>query len=466
MNLVREPGSYRDPAGEVYLLGERVFRSVNPIARLQYEAIRDAGLYKKSVQLGFLIDTWELARENWPSELASSEFVIEHARIPFISYPYEWSFEQLRSAALHHLDFQLMLLSNDAALSDASAYNVQFVGARPVFIDALSIVPYTDGQFWTGHRQFCEQFLNPLLLTAITGVAFNSWYRGALEGISSADLAAVIPLSKKTSWNMISQVVLPARLEQAALQRAIDIQTPAKNPKRLSRTAYGGFLTQLRNWIVRLKQQRRRPTVWADYAFNNTYETEEAAAKRKVIEQFCAKLHPNTVIDLGCNTGDYSLTALQSGAKSVIGVDFDSTAVDRAFERAREGKHSFLPLLLSASNPSPDLGWNQRERAGFAKRARADAVIALAFEHHLAIQKNVPLDQVIDWICGLAATGIIEFVPKNDQTIVQMLALRGDIFPGYTEEAFVKALDSRAEIVSKAVVSRSGRALYEFAIRQ
>lgn len=463
MDLVREPGSYRDPAGEVYLLGERVLRTVNPVARRQYEAVRDAGLYEKAVELGFLVDTWEVARPHWPIELADSDYVLEHARIPFISYPYEWSFEQLRSAALHHLDFQLMLLSQDAALSDASAYNIQFVGTRPVFIDALSIIPYTDGQFWGGHRQFCEQFLNPLLFTATTGVAFNWWYRGTLEGIPSSDLAAVIPFRKKLGWNMISQVVLPARLERSAAQQADDIQLRASRQKRLPRAAYRGFLTQLRNWIAGLKQQAKQATTWANYASNNTYEAEEAAAKRKIIEQFCAKLHPNTIIDLGCNTGDYSLAALQGGARLVIGVDFDSNAVNRAFERAREGQHAFLPLLLNASNPSPDLGWNQRERMGFAKRARADAVIALAFEHHLAIRKNVPLDQVVGWICGMADHGIIEFVPKDDPTIMQMLALRGDIFPGYTEAAFMRALGSRAQIVGKTTISRTGRILYEFA---
>ena len=104
----------------------------------------------------------------------------------------------------------------------------------------------------------------------------------------------------------------------------------------------------------------------------------------------------------------------------------------------------------------------QAERAGFGKRVRVDGVIALAFEHHLAIAKNVPLPQVVEWLVERAPTGIIEFVPKIDPTVQKMLALREDIFDDYTIEAFTTALSQRGRIVKQKEVSQSGRTLFVF----
>jgi ribosomal protein L11 methylase PrmA len=168
------------------------------------------------------------------------------------------------------------------------------------------------------------------------------------------------------------------------------------------------------------------------------------------------------VWDIGCNTGDYSVAALQAGARSAIGFDFDQGALDIAFDRARSERRNFLPLFLDATNPAPDQGWSQAERRGLGARAAADAVLALALIHHMAISKNVPLDQVVSWLTSLAPSGVIEFVPKSDPMVVELLRLRADIFPDYNEEQFVRSLQQRARIVASETVSASGRKLFAF----
>ncbi|TWH31335.1 Ribosomal protein L11 methylase [Aminobacter sp. J15] len=458
----RNLGSFRDPSGSVYTLGSRIFRTVNEVAREAYEKVRDAGVIGEFTSEGRIVGSREVPRSEWPFEFPSAAYLIEHDRVPFISYPYEWSFSELKAAALHHLDLQIDLLKRDVVLSDATAYNVQFVGPDPVFIDLLSLRPYREGEFWQGHRQFCEQFLNPLILRSVLGVPHNAWFRGSLEGIPTLHLANMLPLRKRLSWNMLSQVVMPAKLEQRALNAPDESIEKAKSNTRLSRTAYNGFLVQLRNWIARMEPADTGKTVWGEYAHTHTYTDEEARAKKAAIQQFAAAVKPARLIDLGCNTGDYSVAALEGGAQSVIGFDFDQRAVDLAYSRAREQKLNYLPLWLDAANPSPDQGWKQGERSGFASRAKADALIALAFEHHLAIGRNVPLDDVVDWLVGIAPVGIIEFVPKNDSTVQKMLALREDIFPDYTEEVFEAALARRAAIVGKKVISASGRTLFQY----
>ena len=449
-------------AGHVYEMDGRILRTVNACARRDYEAVRDSGAVAQSVASGFLIASEELEPAERPAALSHADYVLEHPRIAYISYPYEWSFGQLKAAALHHLDFQLSLFDRGVSLSDATAYNIQFVGTKPVFIDLLSLTPYTEGDFWFGHRQFCEQFLNPLLLRALLGIPHNAWYRGALEGISTIDLARIVPLRKRFSWNVLSQVILQAKLERNALGAPDAAVSKVQANKRFSKAAYRGFLLQLRNWIAKLEPADTGKTVWGEYAQTHTYSREEADAKKDFVMQFAADVKPKVLVDLGCNTGDYALAALQGGAEYVVGFDFDQRAIDLAYARAVEGGHAFTPLWLDASNPSPDQGWRQAERPGFNQRTKADALVALAFEHHLVIAKNTPMAQVMDWLVAIAPQGIIEFVPKNDSTVKKMLALRKDIFDDYSEEHFKALLEQRADIVSVKRVSQSGRTLYRY----
>lgn len=459
----RDDGSFRDPSGYVFRAGGRTFRTVNQCAFDDYRFVRDSGLLKKLADARWLVDCEEVDRSVLGGAAdADCRVVLEHPTLPFVSYPYEWSFPALKAAALFHLDLQLKALESGVALSDASAYNVQFVGAQPKFIDILSFRPYREGEFWLAHRQFCEQFLNPLLLRSYLGVAHNAWYRGSLEGITTAELNRLLPWWRKClSWNAFSQVYLQAAMQSSAIARPkADLQSV--KARKLPRSSFVGLLTQLRNWIAGLVPADTGLTVWGNYASDNTYSSAEASVKRKFVSEFVARTQPRLVWDLGCNTGDYSAAALAAGARSVIGFDFDQRALEVAFSRAQAEKLDFLPLFLDAANPSPGQGWDERERKGMQVRASADAIVALAFEHHLAIGRNVPLPQVVAWLCSLAPRGVIEFVRKDDPTVQQMLSLRQDIFQDYTEEAFTAALRREARIVKSEAVTSAGRRLFWF----
>ncbi len=459
MTVAADAGSFRDPAGQVFIDLDRVYRTINEPAVQDYERLRDEGLLARLVEKGWLIASREVAPAVLGELAGRARYVVEHRPLPYVSFPYEWSFAALRSAALLHLDLHLEALAAGATLADASAYNVQFRGARPVFIDLLSLRCRREGELWLGHRQFCEQFLNPLLLRALLGVPHNAWYRGSLEGIPTTDLARLLPWRSRWSWNLLAHVLLQARLHHKAMQRPAGSIEKARR-SRLSPTAFQGLLGQLRRWIGRLEPAGTAPSTWSDYARCHGYAAAEEAAKRSFVEAFIARTRPGLLFDLGCNTGDYAALALGAGARRVIGFDFDQQALDAAFRRAQAEDLDFLPLFLDAANPSPDQGWRQRERPGFASRAKADALLALAFGHHLAIARNLPLDQTVAWLVGLAPRGVIEFVPKDDPTVARMLALREDIFQGYTEREFVDCLSRQARIVSSATVSQHGRRLF------
>jgi ribosomal protein L11 methylase PrmA len=454
----RDAGSFRDRAGEIYLSGGRIFRSINQAAAPEYEILRERGFYKSAASAGFFVGAEEVELSLFDDRPTSARYLVEHPRLDFISYPYEWSFAQLRAAALLHLDLQLFALEADVVLSDASAYNVQFVGSRPVFIDLLSFRRYRDGEYWSAHRQFCEQFLNPLLLRSVLGIPHNAWFRGSVEGVATAELSRLIPLRKGFSGAVFWNVVLPSRLQRAATRW--DSLATAGATRKLPRTAYRRMLTTLRNYIDGLIPAEEKAGGWQDYADNNSYSPDEAEIKRQLVIRFVRQNKPQCLWDMGCNTGAYAAAAIDAGAGRVVGFDSDPRSLDKAFQRALDHSLPFVPLYLDAANPSPGQGWNEAERKSLKDRGGCDAILALAFVHHLAIGRNVPIDWVVQWITGLSGSGLIEFVPKHDPTIRKMLAFREDIFSDYTESAFADALGKRARICHVETISGTGRKVY------
>jgi ribosomal protein L11 methylase PrmA len=427
-----------------------------PVARDDFDFVRSTGLIDALVSSGRLV-----AEEQVDVSVlgdVGAAYVLEHPKLPFISYPYEWPFGALKDAALLQLDIHLAALEHGVSLSDASAYNVQFLGARPIFIDSLSFRRYLDGEFWTAHRQFCDQFLNPLLLQSILGVPYNAWYRGSLEGIDAEALNDVLPWYSKMRWGVLTNVVMQAGLQRKS--RADDGALRRAQAKKLPLVGYKELLGSMRRFVSKLAPRHGHDTDWQRYADDNSYQAEERKAKTRFVSEFVEKTNPRMLWDMGCNSGDYSVAALEAGASRAIGFDFDYKAANAAYGRAADNKLEFTPLVLDAANPSPGQGWSQAERAGLEERRSADALLALALVHHLAIGKNVPMADVLDWLIGLAPTGVIEFVQKTDPMVQELLRLREDIFEDYGQEAFEFCLGERARIVRAETVSAAGRRLY------
>jgi ribosomal protein L11 methylase PrmA len=385
--------------------------------------------------------------------------VVEHEALRLVTYPYEWSFGALKAAALLHLDVHLEALTAGFTLCDGSAYNVQFIGPRPVFIDLLSLRGYEEGSYWLGHRQFCEQFLNPLLLRSALGVAHNAYLRGSLEGIPAEVMARLLPIRWALRWTVFANVILPARLQHRARKGATN--TAARSSAGLSLPVLQGLLRQLRRFIAGL-EPRRSGGIWEDYARANSYNSEAYDRKRAFVKRFASAHRPAMLLDLGCNTGDFSIAALDSGAGSAIGFEGDADTLEIAYRRVSDGAHAFLPLYQDLANLAPSQGWNGRERTAVQDRIKVDAVLALAVLHHLALARNVPLAWALDWVVGLAPRGVVEFVPPDDPMAVQLLGRRSADALGYSEASFVHHLSQRAAIRESTALPGSGRRLYAF----
>ncbi|WP_394727069.1 class I SAM-dependent methyltransferase [Altererythrobacter sp. GH1-8] len=454
-----EPGSFRDPAGRVFKQEGRVFRAVFEPGREAFEKAREAGVYNWAVDKGFLVAMEDVAPETLDWDGEKPAYLLEHPALDFISYPYEWTFSQLKRAALFHLDFHLKLLERDFTLTDATAYNVQFVHTRPVFIDHLSIQPYKEGSLWAGQRQFAMQFFCPLLLWAKCGIAPNAWYRGNLEGISPEELAPLLPFKARMSFTVMGHVTVPAKLQRKAI--ANDGVPAASSNRKLSKQAFTALLTGLRHYIAKLEAPGLS-TVWGGYDVDNSYDEARRSEKHRFVSDFVSEVKPGTLFDLGCNSGDYSQAAIDAGAGQVVGFDFDFGALEQAYARFSQSKANVLSLWLDATNPSPAQGWASAERMSFGERSKADAMVALAFIHHLAIAKNVPLDMAVDWLMAMAPQGVIEFPGKGDAMVQRLLSTREDIFPNYTLEAFRACVERRGRIVKEHRIASSERYLVQY----
>jgi ribosomal protein L11 methylase PrmA len=462
---VLDPGSFRDPSGAVIMAGDRVFRAIAPSAWPHIDAAWSSGVLARSIANGDVIRTWPIDGADVPAAVRDAHPApgcrwVEHEPVPFWSYPYEWPFSLLKRAALHHLDLHLTLLESGMTLSDASAYNIQFRGSRPVFIDVLSLCVYREGDYWKGYRQFCEQFLNPLLLGAMRGIPYNAWFRGTLEGIPVEDMARLVPWRARLSLPTLLHVILHARLS-ARKDTLEGSAAPAKR-RPLPEPALVWMLKGLRRWIASLQPRGVTTTAWSTYDRNTSYSDSETAAKHAFVADYVGPRKPTEIIDFGCNTGAYSETALSAGAGRVIGLDLDRAALEQAVSRADARNLNLLPLFLDALNPSPSKGWAQAERKGFQDRAHADGLLGLALLHHIVIGRNVPLPRAVAWLASLARSGVIEFVPKADPMVQRMLAYREDIFPSYDVKTFRAELGRSARIVREAAVSSSGRTLFEY----
>lgn len=453
-------GSFRDPSNRVFELDGEIYRAIFNSAKAEFLDIEKSGIVKKLIDKSFLIETFELEKSNTlysHHELSDVYTILKHKKIPFISYPYEWCFEQLKRAAIFHLDMQLYLLENSFHLKDSSAFNIQFIGNKPIFIDFFSIKKYTEGEYWIGYKQFCENFLNPLILSSKKKVFYNDIFRSSLEGISSTTLNNILSLRDKFSFNIFSHVVLQSKYEQKILSNEKDTIKKFKSLKKLPKKNLISMILLLRNWIKTLKMKSSR-TAWSEYSFINTYKEDERKKKINSVKKFINKIKPNLVVDLGCNTGDYSIAALESGAKYAVGFDFDFESLNKSQDRS----NYFLPLWFDAANPSPNQGFMENERDGFERRVKSDALISLAFIHHLVIAKNVSVKMFVKWISKISDFGLLEFVPKNDETVKKMLISKEDIYMDYNIDNLIKNLENNFKIENIEQISSSGRQIIEY----
>ena len=458
--IVPDPGSFRDRSARIFHAGEAVYRGLTAEALADWKQLSRTRFFESFTAQGRIVKTEVPPLEDLPSEpeLRGWEAVLRHQRIPFISYPYEWSFGMLREAALLQLDLLAAALDEQMTLKDASPFNVQWIGAQPVFIDIASFTRLRAGEPWIGYRQFCQLYLNPLLLFAYKGVSFHAWLRGSLEGIDLNDFRRLMSLRDLLRPGVLTHVVMHSRLQDR-------YAGTEKNVRRVLHDA--GFTTSImRTNVNRMRRlvsalpSPGRQSAWTSYATNNTYDEQDEAGKVAFVGAVVQTVRSRRVWDLGCNTGRFSSLAA-AHADYVVAVDADHAVIDALYRRlAMEGIRNVLPLVANVASPSPALGWRGVERQPLEARGRPDLVLCLALVHHLSITANLPLVEIVDWLAGLGARLVIEFVTREDPMVMRLLQQSTAIHNDYDPAIFEAALTRRYIIERRTALPSGTRILF------
>lgn len=441
--------SYRDTAGFIFLYEGMLYRYVQPVYETHYTRLMNSGLYDELVKKAKLIPHQEIPDTEKFGFTGGRVLLPE--QIPFISYPYEWSFNMWKDAALLTLQIAIAALKKEMILKDATPFNIQFHKGKPVFIDTLSFENYDEGKPWAAYRQFSECFLGPLLLMRYCHPDTAKIFTVYPNGIPMDVLVSLLP--KRSKWNL--NTFLHVHL-QAKISGKRNSNNTEKN--KFSKQKLEILLRGLENYVGKLSA-RKIKTTWDDYYTGTILGDDYLKAKTELVKSFIKEFDFTNVIDLGANDGHFSL--LFGNDKNVIATDADSNCINELYIKIeQDGRSNILPMVNNLTTPSPSIGWNNTERESITSRMKADLVLALALLHHLAIAGNVPLQLIADWLVPVAPFLIIEFVPKSDEKVKLLLQNRKDIFDDYNLEQFKAIFGDKFQFLKEEKVGSTERVLF------
>lgn len=456
----KESSSFRDPSGFIFRQDGHLYRQVNLAYKDDYDHLMGSGLYKKLTNAGMMIphsETEAVALQN-----NAGYKIIAPQEVPFISYPYEWSFSQLKDAALLTLEIQQQAMKDGMTLKDASAYNVQFVKGRPMLIDTLSFTRYVADQPWVAYRQFCQHFLCPLALMGYREVRLNKLMQTFIDGIPLELASRLLPKMMLKNTGIWLHIHMHAYSQQ---NLSGSMQASRIRQAKVKKEALEALCDSLRHTVDRIRWNPGK-TYWADYYKHTNYQHAGFEFKKNFIRDAAHIVKPRVVWDLGANTGIFSRQCADLTEGLVVSSDYDAGAVEINYlENRKANIRNILPLVVDLNNPSPDIGWENRERISFIERGPADLVLALALVHHLAISNNLPLARIASFLARVGKNLVIEFISKDDSQVQKLLATRDDIFTDYSLENFVDAFSTDFVQVKREQIPDSMRELFLFSRR-
>lgn len=458
-------GSFKDPGGRVYRVvreagGERIVRGLSRDAAGTLEQLLAEPFFRKLAAGGEVVRTRlldpeapaarDVLREGWSA-------AAEHEPVDFVTWPYEWPFSMLQDAASLQLRVLRTAAANGWLLKDATPFNVQWIGARPVFIDVPSFVPWEEGEYWRGYRQFCATFLTPLLLAAHLGIPFQPLLRSRLEGIPPQEASRYFYGRRRFKRGVPSHVWFPAAAERRVRRRG-GASAPAA-PRRQPKTVLLALLDSLERLVGGLS---RGPadSDWSQYAGSHSYDAADFERKQEFVRRHAAALRPGLTWDLGANTGAFARIAAEHSG-TVVAVDGDPEAVELLYRELRQGgPRNVVPLVMDLANLSPGQGWAGRERPAFDARRSPDLVLGLALVHHMRVAANIPLPLFLDWLRSLDAAVILEFVGRDDEMFSKLLENKREDYADYTAGNFESEVRARFSVRDRLQLKGGLRELF------
>jgi hypothetical protein len=457
--LHQDSGSFRDPLSRVFVGNGEVVRAFTAVGAKDIEKVWKKPSIQNALASGELIESNLVS----PASVGLNDpwvTAMTHPLIPFISYPYEWTFSMLKDAAQLQLKLTRETLADGIGLKDATPYNVQFIGSRPQFIDAGSFEKRRKGDPWYGYRQFCEMYLYPLMMQGYLGVGFQQFLRGSVNGISPDTMRKLLPASiRRPRKGRLTHVVLHA----AAQNRFADSDNNMKSDAAkagMNAQVLDATLRKLQGIVKKISLGDKKST-WSEYSERGHYIESSLDEKQKFVRDAVASAPRKQVWDIGCNDGVFSRIAA-AHSDYVVAMDADPLVVDRLYNTLKAEKNEqILPLYVDLTDSGGGVGWRGQERPGVFDRGRPDIVMALAVIHHMAITFHVPLASQLDMFRDLTPELIIEMPHADDPMVRKLLTNKRDgIHDDFTLEEFERLLNERFTVKSKMLLSSGTRTIF------
>lgn len=452
--MLPQPISYKDNKAFVYKKDNKYYRCLFNSYKEEYECLMNSGLYKELLEKDLIISHSELSFDETINSSEGIFKIIYPEQIAFVSYPYEWTFSQWKDTCITLLSINLIALKYGMILKDATPYNFVFKNNRCILLDTSSFTFYNEGKPWLAYKQFCEEMLSPLLLMKYKGFEWSRLYRTAITGFSLNFVSTQLPL--KSGFNFLS--FWHIHLHSFFSKKSSNSQKlSAKNSKEQVVSLQKLLLLKINS----LHNNKKHKSNWNNYYQTGIESNKYSTHKKEIVEQWLKAIRPDSLVDLGANTGNFSFIASKF-ANKVYAVDEDVYCVEELFKISKYNKIQNLTCaVIDIVNPSPGIGWMNEEKLPLLKRLMVETILALAILHHLCISKNLPLNFVAELFYKISTKYlIIEFVPKQDKKVQFLLENREDIFVNYTEENFKKEFSNYFEIVEEIQIDYSLRKLF------
>ena len=446
----KEPSSFRDPDSLLEFDAIFFYRKISTNYLPHYLHFKKSGLKDRLITEGYILPFEEIVDEN--PDVGFAKEVLRTEKIPFVSYPYEWSFSQLKTAALHTLKINLIALECGMILKDSSAYNIQFIGSKAIFIDIASFEIYRSDSVWMGYQQFCKHFLAPMLLSSYKDIRLTKLLLTNLDGIDLSFTRKLLPIRSFLNSGVFLHLVL----------NSIGIKSKNNNNNKtikLKESALRSILAHLSSTIKNLKIGNK-DSEWIDYYNRTNYSDTGLLQKSVIIEAFIKRLNIRTALDIGANDGKFS-EILSNKSIYTVSTDIDELAVEQNFINARKDDNAnLLSLHLNFANPTPAIGWDNTERKSFFGRANFDIVLALAVIHHFVITYDLTFEMIAERFSKLGKYLIIEFPLPEDEKVEIISRTKQVQFSRYNIENFKCAFEKYFDELDSKFVDTNNRIIF------
>ncbi len=445
----REPSSFRDRDSLLEFDDIFYYRKISINYLPHYLHFKKSGLKDILITKGHILPFQEILDAK--PDFGFANEVLRTKKIPFVSYPYEWSFSQLKTAALLTLKINLIALECGMILKDSSAYNVQFLGSKAIFIDIASFEIYRSDSIWMGYQQFCKHFLAPILLSSYKDVRLTKLLLTNLDGIDLSFTRKLLPIRSFLNSGVFLHLAI----------NSIGIKSKNKNNKaiKLKKSALRSILVHLTSTIKDLKIGNK-DSEWLNYYNRTNYSDTGLLQKSMIIEAFIKGLNIKSALDIGANDGKFSVL-LSKNSIYTVSTDVDELAVEQNFINAVKGDNpNLLTLHLNFANPTPAIGWDNTERRSFFGRANFDIVLALAVIHHLVITYDLTFEMIAERFSKLGKYLIIEFPFPDDEKVEIISRNKQSQFSGYNIENFKRAFEKYFNEIDSRLVEANNRIIF------